>query len=562
MKPQHVIVVFLSTILYLLIPTRVQAAGGDSFVSFALLIGSNAAGEGQRSLAFAQQDAKRMADVLQSLGHTPKQNIHVVLEPDRAKFHAAVQRIAAQLAERHQRGLRSKLFIYYSGHARSDALVLGEEEIPLAQLREQIVAIPSTLTVIFLDACQSGAFSRVKGVEPSEDFSFNSVSRLQAEGIAVMASSSATELSQESPRLRSSFFTHHLVVGLRGAGDADRDGRVTLSEAYRYAYNATLTDTTKTRVGGQHVTLETELRGKGEVVLTYPKRASARIVLPTYLAGKVIIQHVRSGNIVAEMHKAQGQTNLAFPPGEYTVFVKKAEAMRRCTVALKKNTALTVDPSQCKVVPTDAISATKHIRKRRLFQPRPKWALELSVGGGNNVQGDYTSALTNAGYQRDSGDSHGRISAAFVFPMPRFGQLVLEGAWLDHQTARRPGEALGQETFSWDTYGVAIWARFPFLHFRWKKAKWGDISTRFHFGVGLGPAYGRTTETDESGNRSHSNHWGVQWGFGLGYDLMFGRNFGLVANLDFREAEVIKDDQGNRHDSGGIGATFGIRLGW
>ncbi|MDJ0764516.1 MAG: hypothetical protein QNJ97_16180 [Myxococcota bacterium] len=52
------------------------------------------------------------------------------------------------------------------------------------------------------------------------------------------------------------------MVGLRGAADNNQDGRVTLAEVYQYAYNNTLVDTSGTRVGKQHVTLENQLRGK------------------------------------------------------------------------------------------------------------------------------------------------------------------------------------------------------------------------------------------------------------------------------------------------------------
>ena len=361
--------VAVATILFaitLIAGPRLARAADSRFAdSFALVIGSNAAGDGQQPLAFAETDAKRMARVIQSLGHIPERNIHVLLGPSRAQFDAAVVRISKQLALRSRRGLKSRLFLYYSGHARSDALVLGKQEVPLEQLRARMVALPSTLTIIFLDACQSGAFSRVKGVEPSEDFSFNSVSQLQAEGIAVIASSSATELSQESHRLRSSFFTHHLIVGLRGAGDSDRDGRVTLSEVYRYAYNATLAATTKTRVGGQHPTLETELRGKGEVVLTYPHRSQSKLIFPANLQGKIVVRHASSGNIVAELQHAKEQKSVAFPTGKYTVYVKNDNDFRRCNITLRKNKEMTVDPNQCKLMPLDQKAITKHARKRQ-----------------------------------------------------------------------------------------------------------------------------------------------------------------------------------------------------
>ena len=62
----------------------------------------------------------------------------------------------------------------------------------------------------------------------------------------MLASSSGSELSQESETLRSSYFTHHLLVGMRGAGDANRDGQVSIDEAYRYAYHQTLLATAET----------------------------------------------------------------------------------------------------------------------------------------------------------------------------------------------------------------------------------------------------------------------------------------------------------------------------
>jgi len=76
----------------------------------------------------------------------------------------------------------------------------------------------------------------------------------------VLASSSGSELSQESEQLRSSYFTHHLLVGLRGAGDADHDGQVSIDEAYRYAYHQTLLATGRDRRRRPARQLEVDLR--------------------------------------------------------------------------------------------------------------------------------------------------------------------------------------------------------------------------------------------------------------------------------------------------------------
>ena len=105
-----------------------------------------------------------------------------------------------------------------------------------------------------------------------------------------------------------------IVVGLRGAADKDGDGRVTLFEAYGYAYNQTLLVTAETKVGKQHVTLETKLRGRGEMVLTKPARATAALRLPRDLSAQVLVHRHPNQVVVAELSKAPGKgLRLALP---------------------------------------------------------------------------------------------------------------------------------------------------------------------------------------------------------------------------------------------------------
>jgi len=238
--------------------------------AYGILVGTNVGGAGQQTLRYAEDDARKMADVLRQLGRYGTADLRVLVRPDAQSLLATVDDVAAKMRAHQAKGEQAVLVFYYSGHARAGSFSLGGEELPVTTLRERLRQIPSTLTLVVLDACQSGQFARIKGVEPAADFSYNSVSRLTTKGIAVMASSTAQELSQESDELRSSYFTHHLIVALRGAADADGDGRVSLDEAYRYAYRRTLASTSETQVGGQHVTLETDLAGQGDVPVTYP----------------------------------------------------------------------------------------------------------------------------------------------------------------------------------------------------------------------------------------------------------------------------------------------------
>ena len=262
----------------------VQATVPHPF-AYGILVGTNVGGAGQQTLRYAEDDARKMADVLRQLGRYGNADLRVLVRPDGKQLLATIDDVAAKMRAHQAKGEQAVLIFYYSGHARAGSFSLGGEELAVTTLRERLRQIPSTLTLVVLDACQSGQFARFKGVEPAADFSYNSVSKLTTKGIAVMASSTAQELSQESDELHSSYFTHHLIVALRGAADADGDGRVSLDEAYKYAYRRTLAATSQTQVGGQHATLETDLAGQGDVPVTYPADARSQLELPGALFG-------------------------------------------------------------------------------------------------------------------------------------------------------------------------------------------------------------------------------------------------------------------------------------
>src|SRR4051794_24102812 len=162
--------------------------------AYGILVGTNVGGPGQVTLHYAEDDARKMADVLRQLGRYGNADLRVLVRPDGAHLLSTIDEVAAKMRAHQAKGEQAILVFYYSGHARAGSFSLGGEELAVTTLREKLRQIPSTLTLVVLDACQSGQFARIKGVEPAADFSFNSVSRLTTKGIAVMASSSAQEL--------------------------------------------------------------------------------------------------------------------------------------------------------------------------------------------------------------------------------------------------------------------------------------------------------------------------------------------------------------------------------
>jgi hypothetical protein len=351
----------LGSLIAILVASGAYAASGADSVrdpsAYAILVGSRGGGEGQRDLRFAGLDAQRMAELLVELGRYQRDRIRLLLDPTTAEIWTAFDEVEAELAARSAAGERGRFLFYYSGHARAQALSLGREEVALDHLRARLVSMPSPLTLAVLDACQSGAVSGVKGAAPAADFSASSVAALNQEGLVVLASSSGSELSQESEQLRASYFTHHLMAALRGAGDGNHDGRVSLDEAYAYAYNRTLADTASTAVGGQHPTLETNLKGKGTLVLTYPDSAERHLTMAESTAAQVVLFHEASGTLVAELLKAPGAPlRVALPAGSYLALVRVEETTRRCVVDLSATAEVALDPSVCAVARLDGVT--------------------------------------------------------------------------------------------------------------------------------------------------------------------------------------------------------------
>jgi hypothetical protein len=533
-----------------------EAAAGEAAPALALVVGTNRGGPGQSDLQFAEDDARAVASLLGTLGRYRAADVELLLHPSLQDVERALDRLAARALEARQRGGQVQTLFYYSGHARANALNLAGDELPLADLRARLVALPATVTIVVLDACQSGAISRIKGAEPTADFSFNSVNRLTNAGIAVMASSSGTELSQESESLRASYFTHHLLAGLRGAGDADGDGRVTLDEAYGYAYNQTLAATAATAVGSQHATLETGLRGKGEVVLTYPAAASAQLELPASLDGEILLRLEPAGAVMVELHKAEGRAlRLALSPGRYVAIHRSGTRVRRCELALNDHHTAVLDTTGCPNVEAVAVAA-----KGGAGPPRARWIVQAAFGAIGARNDRYVGRLQDFGYQDTIYFGLPRFSIQVVHPFTRRLAIGLELASLDERVFHRQSSTTlsGQdERFHWATYafGAYALAEYPL---------WRDRLLPYLRG-GAALTYGRTSfqELDPATSAVRSDDVGSNLGYALraaaGVGWMPWRHVGFFGELNATYAPTVSNLLGDVHDSGGLGVLLGVR---
>jgi hypothetical protein len=132
-----------------------------------------------------------------------------------------------------------------------------------------------------------------------------------------LTSSAANEDALESREIGGSFFTHHLVSGLRGAADASGDARVTLTEAYQYAYKHTISTSGATLAGPQHPAYDFRLSGQGELILTELAQPSAALALPDGFDRALVIEVARD-QVIAELGPG-APSHVAVTPGRYGV---------------------------------------------------------------------------------------------------------------------------------------------------------------------------------------------------------------------------------------------------
>ncbi len=316
---RHLVLVLLLYFLFVtgLLGQQEQSQNKDVVKRFFVSIGANTGGKDRVQLRYATSDAESILKVFKELGGVSQEDSLLILDPNIKTIYTEIGRLQARIEESRSKFGRVEVFFYYSGHSDDEHLLIGDEKISYQDWRDTVNDLDADVRITILDSCASGAFTRIKGGKKKLPFLVDTAFNMK--GFAVMTSSSATEASQESDILKGSFFTHYLVSAMRGAGDMNQDGRVTLNEAYQFAFNETLIETTKTMSGPQHPNYDIQMSGTGDVIMTDIRRSSAVLVLGVDTAGKVFI-HDRNNQLVLELTKPHGRrVELGLEEGEYRV---------------------------------------------------------------------------------------------------------------------------------------------------------------------------------------------------------------------------------------------------
>jgi hypothetical protein len=301
------------------------AAADTRLQRYALVVGANFGGADRPLLKYGVSDAERFARVMVELGGVAPEHSTVLRQPKLRELLDGLDLLTRRVTDAVKQSApgtaRTEVIVYYSGHADEKGLLLGEDRYSYRSLRDRLDQIPADVRIAVLDACASGAFTRIKGGRARAPFLVDQSTSMR--GHAFLTSSAATEVAQESDRIRASYFTHYLVSGLRGAADLSGDGRVSLNEAYQFAFSETLGRTVDSKGGAQHPSYDISMSGTGDVVMTDVRQLTATLVLGEDVDGRFFIRNAAL-ELIAEVYKPLGRmVTLGVEPGLYEVRLER-----------------------------------------------------------------------------------------------------------------------------------------------------------------------------------------------------------------------------------------------
>ncbi len=338
----------------------------------ALVIGANEGAATSKPLRYAEQDAKRFVRVLRDLGGFEDGDVTLLLAPTADTVCAAMVRLEDRVAAYRRAGHKTLLLVYYAGHADGAFLELGRTRLPMQSIRRLMEKADADVRLAFVDACHSGTLTGARGGHRGPSFDLDVGEAFESSGYAILTSSSRSELSQESARVRAGWFSHYLMSALRGAADTSGDGRITLSEAYAYAYAKTVARTSARLGGGQHPTFAARLEGRGGVVLTRPKGASRLMI--SGARGRILVVDEDRETLVAETTARPDSTAaVALPKGHYRVYLVDGPRVHRAAVVVRRGDVQLVANT------FERVELEKDIARGGIFEPDPT-LLTVSLG--------------------------------------------------------------------------------------------------------------------------------------------------------------------------------------
>ena len=213
------------------------------------------------NLTFARADAQGIHEVLvdPELGRFPPENVTLLTDEE-----ATERQIRTVIGRdlRRSAGADDLVFIYYAGHGSAEIdpkcayqdglekyIIPADAEldnlfstaIAMNHIQTFFKRIEAKQILFFIDSCYSGeAGGRTfqnpnftKRAAMTNDF----LEAFSGEGRLVVTACDVNEVSLETTEAKHGLFTYHLIEGLKGKADTDKDGFVSMHELYSYVFD-------------------------------------------------------------------------------------------------------------------------------------------------------------------------------------------------------------------------------------------------------------------------------------------------------------------------------------
>jgi hypothetical protein len=206
-------------------------------------------------LRYADKDALAFYDYLTNHIGVPKEQTTLLLN-EQATLMSLKRTLGTEL--KRKAGEKDTVIVYYAGHGAPEAdASSGDDDglekyivpydadprdlyttaLPMREIETIFQRLTPERIIFISDSCYSGATVGRTFATASRRaiVSENFLTRLsKGKGRVVLTASKASEVSEEREDLGHGVFTYYLLEGLKGKADADKDGIVTVDEAYAY----------------------------------------------------------------------------------------------------------------------------------------------------------------------------------------------------------------------------------------------------------------------------------------------------------------------------------------
>ncbi|MFZ5438551.1 MAG: caspase family protein [Myxococcota bacterium] len=317
---------------------------------FALVVGSNV-GEGVRALPlkYADDDAVAMQELLLEAGVDSA--LLVSLDDDTARLHPLTAALGeptltrltqvldaqrVKMREARARGDEVEWLFFFSGHGDVDRgegfLGLARGRLTRTHLHEQLLTrVEADRVHVIVDACRSAALVTGKGPGGRRlplQYAFAAEPE-RPDRVGFLLSSSAARESHEWERFQAGVFSYEVRSGLRGAADADRDGRISYAELGAFLQTANQAIASPAHRPDFVVLPPRGAEGLSATVLSWPSPAT---LVDDVGLGRLSVERP-SGERLLDLHVARGFPAQLFLPRERPLFVRTVDGATELELA-------------------------------------------------------------------------------------------------------------------------------------------------------------------------------------------------------------------------------------